>query len=116
MGIGTNGTIFEFVHPTFLYESIWCLIGFLILHFIYKKKKFNGEIFFAYIAFYGFGRMFIEGLRTDSLYVGIFRISQVVGLLSVVVGVIAIVIMRLIATKEKDKSEDNEVKTDVADN
>ena len=75
-----------YVHPTFLYESIWNLIGFLLINAYYKKKKYHGEIFFMYIAWYGLGRFFIESLRTDSLYVGPFRISQVIGLMSFVVG------------------------------
>ena len=69
----------DFVHPTFLYESLWNLVGFIIINLVYKKKKFDGQIFFMYISWYGFGRMFIEGLRTDSLYLGDFRISQLVG-------------------------------------
>ena len=76
-----TGYSLQFVHPTFLYESLWNLVGFAIIHFLYKKKKFDGQIVLMYLTWYGFGRMLIEGLRTDSLYVGIFRISQVVGLL-----------------------------------
>ena len=68
-----------YYHPTFLYESLWNVIGFIIINIFYKKKKFNGQMACMYLAWYGFGRMFIEGLRTDSLYVGMFRISQVVG-------------------------------------
>ncbi len=68
------------VHPAFLYESIWNIIGFTLITIFYRKKKFNGQVACMYLAWYGFGRMFIEGLRTDSLYVGIFRISQLVGL------------------------------------
>lgn len=64
------------VHPTFLYESLWNLIGFVILTLYSKKKKFDGEIFLLYLGWYGLGRMFIEGLRTDSLYLGGIRISQ----------------------------------------
>ena len=68
-----------YYHPTFLYESLWNVIGFIIINLFYKKKKFNGQMACMYLAWYGFGRMFIEGLRTDSLYVGMFRISQLVG-------------------------------------
>ena len=82
----------HYFHPTFLYESLWNRIGFLIIHFLYKKKKFDGQIFFMYITWYGFGRMLIEGLRTDSLYVGVFRISQVVGFLCFVTGAIVLII------------------------
>ena len=70
-----------YYHPTFLYESLWNLIGFILINIFYKKKKFNGQILLMYLAWYGLGRMFIEGLRTDSLYIGVFRISQVVGFL-----------------------------------
>ena len=75
-----------YFHPTFLYESLWNIAGFIFINAIYKKKKFDGQIFYMYIAWYGFGRMFIEGLRTDSLYVGVFRISQVVGFVCFIVG------------------------------
>jgi phosphatidylglycerol:prolipoprotein diacylglycerol transferase len=72
--------------PTFLYESLWNLVGFLIINVLYKKKKYDGQVFLMYITWYGFGRMFIEGLRTDSLMVGTFRISQVVAFLCFIVG------------------------------
>lgn len=68
-------------HPCFLYESLWCLVGFLILHFYSKKfRKFDGEIFLLYIGWYGAGRFWIEALRTDSLYIPgtPFKVSQLV--------------------------------------
>ena len=77
------------VHPTFLYESLWNVAGFLIIHFlITKKKKFDGQILMIYAAWYGLGRMFIEGLRTDSLYIGNtgIRVSQLVAFICFVVG------------------------------
>ena len=77
-------TTMYYYHPTFLYESLWNILGFLLISLTYKKKKFNGQIAWSYIAWYGFGRMFIEGLRTDSLYLfgtGI-RTSQAVAALS----------------------------------
>ena len=70
-----------YYHPTFLYESLWNLLGFVLINLFYKKKKYDGHVLLMYLAWYGFGRTFIEGLRTDSLYVGGFRISQVVGFL-----------------------------------
>ena len=72
-----NGTTI-YVHPTFLYESLWNAQGLLILHFYSKRRKFDGQIFLMYLGWYGLGRMFIEGLRTDSLYVGSsnLRVSQ----------------------------------------
>ena len=77
--------VMTYYHPTFLYESLCNLIGFVLINIFYKKKKFNGQIMLMYLAWYGFGRMFIEGLRTDSLYIGVFRISQVVGFICFVV-------------------------------
>ncbi len=80
MGLRYGNTTY-FYHPTFLYESLWNLIGFLLINIFYRKKKFDGQVMLMYLAWYGLGRMFIEGLRTDSLYIGVFRISQVVGFL-----------------------------------
>lgn len=78
------------VHPTFLYESLWNLLGFLLLVLLAKKgRKFNGQMFLSYVVWYGLGRAAIEGLRTDSLYffgTGI-RTSQMVGVLSVIAGI-----------------------------
>ncbi len=76
-----------YYHPTFLYESLWNITGFIIINIFYKKKKFNGQVACMYLSWYGFGRMFIEGLRTDSLYIPgtEIRISQLVGLICFVV-------------------------------
>ncbi len=72
------------VHPTFLYESLWSLMTLVILLVIVRHHRYNGQVFFAYGALYGLGRFWIEGLRTDSLMMGPFRISQLVALLSVI--------------------------------
>ena len=74
----------EYHHPTFLYESLWNAVGFIALHFISKKRQYDGQIALGYAAWYGLGRAMIEGLRTDSLYWGPFRVSQVVALISFV--------------------------------
>lgn len=71
------------VHPTFLYESALCLAGFIILHFLSKNRRFKGQNVCFYAIWYGTGRFFIEGLRTDSLYIGKLRISQVVSLIMI---------------------------------
>lgn len=72
------------VHPTFLYESLWNIAGALILMILIRKKKFDGQIFLLYIIWYGVGRFFIEGLRTDSLMLfNTIRISQLVAIVSV---------------------------------
>lgn len=75
MGLVENGEL-QYFHPTFLYESVWNLTGFIVLHFLSKKRKFDGQTFLAYLAWYGAGRMVIEGLRTDSLWLGPVRVSQ----------------------------------------
>ena len=86
------------VHPTFLYESVWNLIGFIGLHLFSKKRKFDGEVFLLYVAWYGLGRAWIEGLRTDSLYLfstGI-RVSQLVAIVSFLAaaGILAWVLLK----------------------
>ena len=75
--------------PTFLYESLWCLIGVIILFIIRKKDRtVNGKQVSFYLIWYGIGRLAIEGLRTDSLYLGNFRISQIVSLIAIILGII----------------------------
>lgn len=86
MGIYELGKYIE-VHPTFLYESIVTFSLFLILMFMQKKRKFMGQITYIYLIVYGFARMIIEGLRTDSLMLGGIRISQLVSLIILVVGI-----------------------------
>jgi phosphatidylglycerol:prolipoprotein diacylglycerol transferase len=69
------------VHPTFLYESIWCFLLFLVLVFIDNRRAFEGQIFLLYGILYSFERFFVEGLRTDSLMIGDFRTAQVVSVI-----------------------------------
>ena len=57
-----------YYHPTFLYESVWNLAGFLVLHFVSKRRQYDGQVALGYVVWYGLGRAWIEGLRTDSLY------------------------------------------------
>ena len=80
------------VHPTFLYESIWCFVGFLLLFRYIKKRRFNGDIALRYMIWYGAGRFWIEALRTDSLMlvpsIGL-RVSQLIAGIAVVAGVAA---------------------------
>ncbi len=82
-----DGTAYS-VHPTFLYESLWNLVGFTLMHFLSRKhRRYDGQVFLWYLGWYGFGRMLIEGLRTDSLYLfdtGI-RVSQLVSFILVLV-------------------------------
>ena len=84
------------VHPTFLYESLWNLVGLFLLIWVGKKhRKFDGQIFLGYFAWYGVGRGFIEGLRTDSLYFlnTPIRVSQVFGFATAAVAIILLVIL-----------------------
>ena len=100
MGLTLNGSTI-YVHPTFLYESLWNLLGFILLHFHSKKhRRYQGQYFLAYLIWYGFGRAAIEGLRSDSLWLvpGVIRISQLIGLVS---GVAALVLYILNARRVK---------------
>ena len=84
MGIETASGYAE-VHPVFLYESICTLVIFVILTIVKRKRKFQGQIFYLYFILYGFVRMFLEGLRTDSLWFGPIRVSQILsGILFIV--------------------------------
>ena len=71
-----------YYHHTFFYESVWNAVGFLLLHKFSKKRKYDGQVALLYAAWYGFGRALIEGLRTDSLYWGPFRVSQLLAAVS----------------------------------
>ena len=89
-------TDYKFVHPTFLYESLWNLMGLAIIIFVlYRKKKFNGEIFFAYMGWYGLGRAFIESIRADSLYIlnGEVKFSVFVGIMCFIAAVVGEIIL-----------------------
>lgn len=87
--------LITYYHPTFLYESLWNLCGFVLLHFLSKRRKFDGQIALCYVAWYGLGRAFIEGLRTDSLYLGPFRVSQLLAAVSCIAALTVLVIMHL---------------------
>ncbi len=84
------------VHPTFLYESVWCILSFFVLHYVVtKKRKFKGEVFMLYGVLYGAERMIVEGMRTDSLYIGntTIRVSQLLSLIIVLVAIFALVLL-----------------------
>ena len=89
-GMYINGVYY---HPTFLYESIWCILGFIILIIIRKLvKRKKGIITYSYFIWYGIGRLMIEGIRTDSLYIGTLRVSQLVSIILIILGIIGIVL------------------------
>ncbi len=97
-GMQSEKTISEMgeglVHPCFLYESIWCIAGFFILNHFSKKRRFSGEISLMYCVWYGFGRGFIELLRTDSLMIGKLKVSCLLSFAVCIAGVAALAVMR----------------------
>lgn len=80
-------------HPTFLYESLWNAAGFVLLHFLSKKRQYDGQIALGYVLWYGLGRTFIEGLRTDSLYWGDFRVSQILAGVTAIAAAVALFVL-----------------------
>lgn len=95
MGIADAAGNVTYYQPTFLYESLWNLVGFILLHFYSKRRRFDGEVFLLYLAWYGLGRAWIEGLRTDSLYLfgtGI-RVSQLLAIVSFAAAAAAIIVI-----------------------
>ena len=80
-----------YYHPTFLYESAWNALGFVILHKLSKYRRYDGQVALGYAAWYGLGRCIIEGLRTDSLYWGPFRVSQLLAAVSCLAAVCILV-------------------------
>lgn len=114
------------VHPTFLYESIWCLLGVLVLYIICRKaRKFSGQIALCYGIWYGLERTFVEGLRTDSLYIGdtTIRVSQALSAGLVIVCAILLTVLLLKYTKHPKPIEgvdyfldEKPVKADVEEN
>lgn len=110
------------VHPTFLYESVWCLLGFFILNYmVHKHRHFKGEIFMLYGIWYGLERAVVEGLRTDSLYIGdtTLRVSQLLSIAIVAVFAVAFVVCfvkykkgTLWSALQLDKVTDENIKND----
>ena len=107
MSLNNSLTNFEtmMVHPCFLYESLWNILGFVLINVFYDKRKYDGQVFVAVCGWYGLGRAWIEGLRTDSLYLPqIFglelRISQV---LAIVVFLLCLGILIYTAIKKINK-------------
>lgn len=105
MGLTDISGNVSYYHPTFLYESLWNALGLLLLHFYSWKRKYDGQIFTMYVGWYGLGRVFIEGLRTDSLYVlgTNLRVSQLVAGLCVVVSAVLLFYHKVF--KEHDPEE-----------
>ncbi|MBP3380891.1 MAG: prolipoprotein diacylglyceryl transferase [Ruminococcus sp.] len=90
------------VHPCFLYESLWCILGFVLLSTWSKRRKYDGQIFLMYLAWYGAERFFVEGLRADSLMIGSIRVSQA---LSAVIFAASIILLIVMGSKVKRDPE-----------
>ncbi len=85
------------VHPCFLYESLWCLLGFgLLFLFSRKWRQYDGQIFLLYLVWYGAERMLVEGLRTDSLYTPLLglRVSQIIAAVTMLTGIVLLIVFR----------------------
>ena len=113
---GTNGVA---VHPCFLYESVWCALGVLVLHIFSKKwQRYYGQVSFLYMVWYGFERMIVEGLRTDSLYMPFeifgqqIRVSQMLSFALVITGAVLLIVFR----KRDDHIRDKITVSDKDDN
>ena len=106
MGLTLPGQETLYVHPTFLYESLWNLAGLIILCVLSKlgKRKYDGQFFWSYILWYGLGRAWIEGLRTDSLYIGStdIRVSQLLAAVSALAALIVLIVNAKKAHKPED--------------
>ena len=118
MGLfNSNIQKFEYYHPTFLYESLWNLAGFVMLHFLSKKRQYDGQVALGYVVWYGLGRTLIEGLRMDSLYIGTIRVSQLLAAMSCFIAATILVVnafrkhdrenlfVNLVAARELAKKE-----------
>jgi len=93
---------FEYYHPTFLYESVWNAVGFVVLHILSRRRTYDGQIALGYVAWYGLGRALIEGLRMDSLMWGPFRVSQVLAAVSCLGAVAALFVLGMRPHKKED--------------
>ena len=103
MGLFNERTgAWEYYHPTYLYESLWNAVGFVLLHFLSKHRKYDGQIALYYAAWYGLGRAFIEGLRVDSLWWGPFRVSQVLAAVTCLAAVAVLIWQHFRKHDEKD--------------
>ena len=114
-GMTSENVVFDYIvkgydytalaHPCFLYESVWCIAGFFLLHHLSKKRRFSGEITLMYCVWYGFERAIIENFRTDSLMIGAFRVSVLV---SVVICVGAAALLFVMYKKRKTAVADGD--------
>lgn len=102
-------TVTEGAHPTFLYESLWNAAGIAVLLAYKRKTVFRGELFCGYMVWYGIGRTLIEGLRTDSLYWGAIRVSQLLSAALVIAGIALILVNRRKARLKNKNAEEQRI-------
>ncbi len=125
---GTHGSNYDTalpVHPTFLYESLWCVLGFVLLHILSKRfYKFKGQIFCGYLIWYGIGRFFIEGTRTDSLMLGTIKTSQLVAIIAIIGGGVLYAVLsrrsralpKLLVVDEEDTAPAEDINEEIENN
>ena len=105
------------VHPCFLYESLWCLLGFgLLFLFSRKWRQYDGQIFLLYLVWYGAERMLVEGLRTDSLYTPLLglRVSQIIAAVTMLTGIVLLIVFRKRRIKAVDTVKQQENSPSIA--
>lgn len=98
-----NMNYLQTVHPCFLYESVWCLLGFLLISSYSKHRRYDGQILLMYMAWYGAERFIVEGLRTDSLMSGNIRVSQALSLIICIVSIVIQIVMIFRLRRDPDK-------------
>ena len=91
------------VHPCFLYESVWCLLGFVVISLYSRKRKYDGQILLMYMMWYGAERFVVEGLRTDSLMIGNMRVSQILSAVICIISVALQIFMLIRVKKNPEK-------------
>lgn len=101
--VGLDMNYLQPVHPCFLYESAWCLLGFLLISTYSKRRKYDGQILLMYMVWYGAERFVVEGIRTDSLMTGNIRVSQMLSLVICIVSIVIQVIMIFRLKRDPDK-------------
>ena len=107
LGMASQATGGVPVHPCFFYESLWCLLGFILLHIFSKNnRKYNGQVFLMYVAWYGIERFIVETLRTDSLMIPYLnvRVSMVLAAVSAIIAIILLIVFR---NRDNIKSDTN---------
>ena len=96
-------------HPTFLYESFWNIVVFIFLLVLRRYNPLRGEVFLSYVITYSIGRFFVEGMRTDSLYIGEIRVAQLISIL-LIVGTVVLIVYRRKSGQDKKRYNGKSIK------